>query len=78
MGNKRRVTAYLSRLVELQIPNQLIERCTCPLASIWRAAGCGNRPVSRGEIQAVKYGHSGGFVSIKQASSEFEKRDELF
>ncbi|MGI6469327.1 MAG: XdhC family protein [Syntrophomonadaceae bacterium] len=79
MGNKRRVTAYLSRLVELQIPNQLIERVHMPIGLDLGGQLAAEIALSAvAEIQAVKYGRSGGFVSIKQASSEFEKRDELF
>ena len=30
------------------------------------------------EMQAVKYGRPGGFVTIKQVNTENEKHDELF
>jgi len=79
MGNKRRVTAYFSRLEELNIPRELMERVHIPIGLDLGGQLAAEIALSAvAEIQAVKYGRSGGFVTIKQASSEFEKRDELF
>ncbi len=78
LGNKHKVTAYFSKLDELGIPTELLDRVHIPIGldlGGQKAAEIALGAVA--EIQAVKYGRSGGFVVLQRDSKGIE-RDELF
>lgn len=79
MGNKRKVTAYFSALETLGTDRRLIERVHIPIGlDLGGQLAAEIALAAMAEIQAVKYKRTGGFVAVKQASSENEKRDKLF
>lgn len=79
MGNKRKVTAYLSALEEQRVERRLIERVHIPIGlDLGGELAAEIALAAMAEIQAVKYGRPGGFVTIKQSSGEFDKREQLF
>lgn len=79
VGNKRKVTRYLSGLSSLDISEELIDRVHMPVG-----LDIGGQKTSEiamailAEIQAVKYQHSGGFITIKHSTRGIEKREELY
>ncbi len=79
MGNKRKVTAYFSALEAQGTDRHSFDKVHIPIGLDLG----GDMPAeialaAIAEIQAVKYGRSGGFVTIKQPSGEFTKYDQLF
>jgi len=79
LGNKRKVTAYFSRLQALGISEELISRVHIPIGlDLGGELAAEIALAAVAEIQAVKYGRLGGFVAIKQVNKETEKHDELF
>jgi xanthine dehydrogenase accessory factor len=79
VGNKRKVTRYLSGLSSLDISDEQINRVHMPVG-----LDLGGQKTSDialailAEIQAVKYQHSGGFVTIKHSTRGIDKREELY
>jgi len=79
LGNKRKVTAYFGRLNEMEIPDELINRVYIPIG-----LDLGGQKTSEialavmAEIQAIKYGRPGGFLSMKHVKKGIERREELF
>lgn len=80
MGNKRKVTAYFSALEEKNTQHQMIERVHIPIGLDLGGESAAEIALAAiAEIQAVKYGRSGGFVTIKHSSGgDVAKYDQLF
>lgn len=79
LGNKRKVTAYFNKLSSMGIPEEVINRIHIPIGLDLggeRAADIALAAVA--EIQAVKYGRPGGFLTNKFAARGRVMRDELF
>ncbi|MGI6413098.1 MAG: XdhC family protein [Syntrophomonadaceae bacterium] len=80
LGNKHKVTAYFKMLKSLGISDELISRVHIPIGldlGGQKAAEIALAAVA--EIQAVKYGRSGGFVVLQQDNDRKSvTRDELF
>ncbi|MDD2619395.1 MAG: XdhC family protein [Syntrophomonadaceae bacterium] len=79
LGNKHKVTAYFSKLNELNIPAEFINRVHIPIGL--DLGGQKSAEIALGavaEIQAVKYGRSGGFVVLQHDMKGIVERDELF
>lgn len=79
LGNKRKVTAYYSKLSTLGIPEEVINRIHIPIGLDLggeRAVEIALAAVA--EIQAVKYGRPGGFLTNKYVARGRVIRDELF
>ena len=76
LGNKRKVTAYFSRLSEIGVPEELMNRVYVPVG-----LDLGGQKTSEialaimAEILAVKYGRPGGFMSIRSITREKERHD---
>ncbi len=78
LGNKRRVTDYFSQMISMGVSEDLISRVHVPIGldlGGQRAAEIALAAVA--EIQAIKYGRAGGFLTIRKKSSS-QARDELF
>lgn len=79
LGNKRKVTAYFSRLNAMGISEELMDKIHIPIG-----LDLGGQKTSEialaimAEIQAIKYDRPGGFLSIKQVKKGIERREELF
>jgi len=79
LGNKRKVTAHFSQLNEMGIAEHLIDRVHVPIG-----LDLGGQKTSEialavmAEVQAVKYGCPGGFLTIKHEKKGIERREELF
>lgn len=79
MGNKRKVTAYLNNLRSMGIEDKLMERVHLPIGlDLGGQLAAEIALAAVAEIQAVKYGRSGGPIIIKQVNREKEKHNELF
>ncbi len=79
LGNKRKVTAYFGKLKLLGISEELMDRVHIPIGlDLGGQLAAEIALAAVAEIQAVKYGRPGGFVTIKQVNKEIEKHDELF
>lgn len=79
LGNKRKVTNYCSSLETLGISDAIIEKVHLPIGlDLGGQLSAEIALAAVAEMQAVKYGRSGGFVSIKHVNKENEKHDELF
>jgi len=79
LGNKRKVTAYFGKLSSMGIPEEVINRVHIPIGLDLggeRAAEIALAAVA--EIQAVKYGRPGGFLTNKFSARGRVIRDELF
>lgn len=79
LGNKRKVTAYFSKLNSMGISEDVINRVHIPIGLDLggeRAAEIALAAVA--EIQAVKYGRPGGFLTNKYSVKGRVIRDELF
>jgi len=79
LGNKRKVTAYFSQLNRLNLPESSLDRVHIPVGldlGGQKSAEIALAVVA--EMQAVKYGRPGGFLTIKNGTRGIEKRDELF
>lgn len=80
LGNKRKVTAYSNKLNLLGISEELIDKVHLPVGldlGGQRAAEIALAVMA--EIQAVKYGRPGGFLTTKQVADKgIELHDELF
>lgn len=79
MGNKHKVTAYFSKLNELNIAEALISRVHVPVGidiGGERAAEIALAVVA--EMQAIKYGRAGGFRILQSEIAGKVERDELF
>ncbi|MDD3268947.1 MAG: XdhC/CoxI family protein [Syntrophomonadaceae bacterium] len=79
LGNKYKVTAYFSKLDEVGIPQILLDRLHIPIGldlGGQKAAEIALAAVA--EMQAVKYGRSGGFVVLQHDAKGIIERDELF
>jgi xanthine dehydrogenase accessory factor len=79
LGNKRKVTAYYSRLNEMGVAEQLMDRVYVPVG-----LDLGGQKTSEialaimAEILAVKYGRPGGFMAIKSLPREMERHDVYY
>jgi xanthine dehydrogenase accessory factor len=79
IGNKRKVTSYFNTLRSMGIEDELMARIHLPIGLDLGGQLAAEIALSAvAEIQAVKYGRSGGPVIIKQSSTEKEKHDQLF
>jgi xanthine dehydrogenase accessory factor len=79
LGNKRKVTAYFSKLNEMGVADELINRVHVPVG-----LDLGGQKTSEialaimAEILAVKYGRPGGFMSIRSITREMERHDVYY
>lgn len=79
LGNKHKVTAYFSKLDELGIPLQLLDRVHIPIGlNLGGQKSAEIALAAVAEMQAVKYGRSGGFVVLQRDAKGIVERDELF
>ncbi|MGE5389935.1 MAG: XdhC family protein [Deltaproteobacteria bacterium] len=79
LGNKRKVTAHFSKLNDLGIAENLIERVHVPIGLDLGGQKTAEIALAvMAEIQAVKYGRQGGFLTIKHIKKGIERREELF
>lgn len=79
LGNKRKVTAYFSKLAFLEISEEHIERVHIPIGlDLGGQLAAEIALAAVAEIQAVRYGRPGGFVTTKHVNKELVKHDELF
>ena len=79
LGNKRKVTAYYSRLNEMGVAEELMDRVFVPVG-----LDLGGQKTSEialaimAEVLAVKYGRPGGFMSIRSVAREMERHDVYY
>jgi len=79
MGNKRKVTAYLANLIELGAGERDIERIHLPIGlDLGGELAADIALAAIAEIQAVRFGRSGGFVSIQEVTRTGQVHDELY
>lgn len=79
LGNKRKVTAYFTRLNELGIDEALLSRVHVPVGLDLGGQRTADIALAvMAEVQAVKHGRPGGFLSIKQIKKGIEKREQLY
>ncbi|MGI5880294.1 MAG: XdhC family protein [Syntrophomonadaceae bacterium] len=79
LGNKRKVTACFSKLTALGIDDELMNRVYIPIGLDLGGQKTSEIALSvMAEIQAIKYGREGGFLSVKHIKKGIEKREELF
>ncbi|MDD4802228.1 MAG: XdhC family protein [Syntrophomonas sp.] len=79
LGNKRKITAYLSSLQTMDIPEEYIERVHIPIGlDLGGNMAAEIALAAVAEIQAVKYKRTGGFITIKHVSNEMKRYDDLF
>jgi xanthine dehydrogenase accessory factor len=79
MGNKHKVTAYFRQLHLWEIPEDLIKKVHVPIGLDLGGQRAAEIALSAmAEIQAVKYGRSGGFVVLQREVKGRVERDELF
>ena len=79
LGNRHKVTDYFNQLISMGVSEERISRVHVPVGldlGGQRAAEIALAAVA--EIQAVKYGRSGGFLTVKKAVKKHQVRDELF
>lgn len=79
LGNKRKVTAYFSKLNEMGVAEELMNRVYVPVG-----LDLGGQRTSEialaimAEIVAVKYDRPGGFMSIRSITREMERHDVYY
>ncbi len=79
LGNKRKVTAYFSKLNEMGVAEELMNRVFVPIG-----LDLGGQKTSEialaimAEILAVKYARPGGFMSIRSVTREMERHDVYY
>lgn len=79
LGNNRAVTSYYRKLNSLGIPEQSINKLHTPVGLDLGGKKTAEIALSAmAEIQAVKYGRSGGFLIVKQPPKVPEKKEDLF
>lgn len=79
LGNKRKVTAHFSQLNALGIAEGLMDRIHVPIGLDLGGQKTAEIALAvMAEIQAVKYGRTGGFLTIKGVTKGVERREELF
>ncbi len=79
LGNKRKITAYFSKLRSLGIAEELLGRVHIPIGlDLGGHLAAEIALAAVAEIQAVKYGRPGGFVTTKHSQRELYRHDELF
>jgi len=79
LGNKRKVTAHFSKLNEMGIAEHLIDRVHVPIGLDLGGQKTAEIALAvMAEVQAVKYGRQGGFLTIKHIKKGIERREELF
>lgn len=79
LGNKRKVTAYFGILNEMGIADKFMNRVFIPVGLDIGGQRTADIALSvMAEVQAVKHGKSGGFLSTQQLTTGIERREELF
>lgn len=79
LGNKRKVTTYFRKLESLGICEEFINRVHIPIGlDLGGQLAAEIALATLAEIQAVKYGRPGGFITIKHVNKETVNHDELF
>ncbi len=79
LGNKRKVTAHFSQLNALGISEDLMDRVHVPIGLDLGGQKTAEIALAvMAEVQAVKYGRTGGFLTIKGVTRGVERREELF
>jgi xanthine dehydrogenase accessory factor len=79
MGNKRKVTAYLANLKELGVEDEYITKIHLPIGlDLGGELSADIALAAVAEIQAVRFGRSGGFVSIQDVTRTGQVHDDLY
>lgn len=79
LGNKRKVTAYFNKLSSLGVPEELINKIHIPIGlDLGGEKATEIALAAVAEIQAVKYGRPGGFITNKYVARGRVIRGELF
>ena len=79
LGNKRKVTAHFSKLNSMGVAEDLIDRVHVPIGLDLGGQKTAEIALAiMAEVQAIKYGRPGGFLTIKQIRKGIERREELF
>jgi xanthine dehydrogenase accessory factor len=80
LGNKRKVTSYFSHLDGQGVPDELINKVYMPIGLDLGGQQAGEIALAvMAEIQAVKYGRPGGFLTVKHSAAGIAKqRESLF
>ena len=79
MGNKRKVTAYLANLKELGVEDEHIGKIHLPIGlDLGGELSADIALAVVAEIQAVRFGRSGGFVSIQEVTRTGQIHDDLY
>lgn len=79
LGNKHKVVAHFSMLNSMGVPEDLINRVHVPIGL--DLGGQKTSEIALGimaEVQAIKHGRPGGFLTIKQERKGIVQREELF
>jgi Xanthine and CO dehydrogenases maturation factor, XdhC/CoxF family len=78
MSNRRAVTAYVSKLVSMQIAEERMARVHTPIGlDIGGQMASEIALAAVAEIQAVRYNRTGGIMTVKR-KYDTEKRDDWF
>lgn len=79
LGNKRKVTAYYAKFNELGIADHYVNRVHIPVGlDIGGQKTADIALAIMAEVQAIKHGKAGGFMSINQQVTGIERREELY
>lgn len=79
MGNKRKVTAYLANLKELGVEDEHIAKIHLPIGlDLGGELAADIALAAVAEIQAVRFGRSGGFVSVQDVTRTGQVHDDLY
>lgn len=78
LGNRHKVAAYFNKLVAMDVAEELMEKIHLPIGlDIGGQLAAEIALAAVAEIQAVKYGRSGGFFTVKHTSGD-KAQDEFF
>ncbi len=79
LGNKRKVTAHFNQLNAMGIAEENMDKVHVPIGLDLGGQKTAEIALAvMAEIQAIKYGRPGGFLTIKHIKKGIERREELF
>lgn len=79
MGNKRKVTAYLANLMELGVGEEHLVKIHLPIGlDLGGEMSADIALAAVAEIQAVRFGRSGSFVSVQDVTRTGQVHDDLY
>lgn len=79
MGNKRKVTAYLANLLKMGVEDEHIAKVHLPIGlDLGGEMAADIALAAVAELQAVRFGRPGGFVSIQEVSNTGQVHDDLY